>query len=305
MRPTDNTKYFWDELGKIPRYKINKPIFLHHYTSIAALLNIIKTGTFRLTKIDYLNDSSETQRFADYIDSFLQYYLQEQYLKSYPGFEEAQEKGEVNPTYKVQKEFLKTFKQEAKNVYIGSFTFLHDDLSQWRGYGSSASSCKISFGTEWLYKIINSNYVVEHLPGKFFLLPCNYYADFSAGSELFKLTSDYHGYILIKNSGPKYDWKKILDMWIEFTIDTSPMFKDNAFHAEKEWRIVYFPTDEAMKNLKYREGQSGVIPYFDLKLFDVPFQKNELIHESDFKVIVGHFSQTGFIVRSTKTKVCE
>ena len=104
---------------------------LHHYTSLEALLSIVKTGTLWASNVHYLNDSSESElglgimeqvasearKLADGIDAeFLTFFL----------------------------EWLENRVFEGASVYVLCFSEARDQLSQWRGYTAHGRGVCIS-----------------------------------------------------------------------------------------------------------------------------------------------------------------
>lgn len=303
MTPAQSLYYYLEEWenyrnqgkseGQVQLKKgVGQPVtkrYLYHYTSSAALINIIKTGKLRLTKIDYLNDYSELLSFAERIVKHFEMWIDEHPYKDYDGIEEDIERYGHLPKVRLKNHFFEDFKRVFKNVYVACFSTKGNDLSQWRAYCPPSGGYSIAFSIDSLKKL-ESGILKEQLPGTLKLLQCHYDSTMS---------DDVNFHIFMKDHMIKYiedfegnhlrEYNELWKSWTNFTIGVSPMFKNIAFRDEAEWRIVYFPDEEkgAMKNLKYREGRSGLIPYFDLKLFDVPFEKNEIIGESDFNVMVG------------------
>lgn len=55
----------------------------------------------------------------------------------------------------------------------------------------------------------------------------------------------------------------------EEVVKYAPFFKHSAFHEEQEWRLTYFPTENAYSNrIKFRSGSLGIIPYAEIGVAD-------------------------------------
>jgi len=75
----------------------------------------------------------------------------------------------------------------------------------------------------------------------------------------------------------------------------APSLKDPSFQEEQEWRLFSHSIDLSNDQIKFREGTSMIIPYYDLKLesVDIGFPISE--------VIIGPTPNKSLSFQSTKT----
>lgn len=215
------------------------PELLFHYTKSKGLIGIIKEGKIRITRIDYLNDSSELQLAFDYIRDEIK-----QQLK---GIEKKRTDNELNHMMR-DLEFIDP--KRPINICIASFTKRGNQLSQWRGYCEVGNGYSLGFDGIGL-----KNLVLEYslLNGKHYrLCPCEY-----KEKEQRRLIKD------LVNSTPIEDF-----LFQKEALSLAPTIKSDKFEEEDEWRLISPPL--TYKGAEFREGKSSIIPYwqFDLRITD-------------------------------------
>ena len=220
---------------------------LFHYTDSQGFLGITDKKVLWATDCKHLNDRSEYRHACELIREI------------------ARERGEyeTDPNIKAQLRHLANFANDIPTPAIGLISFSEhgDQLSQWRAYGGSTGYA-ISFNFEALREKAQSE--------KWLLVRCIH--DRDKQRELLRKLIDLalNGPVtsfgndefnaLFSNS-PFRPGINIVDLLPQFAL----LFKNNGFSEENEWRLI--SVNEAKhKDIKFRPGRSGVIPYFEFDL---------------------------------------
>jgi hypothetical protein len=150
------------------------------------------------------------------------------------------------PAVDVIVEYLKQWAEYA--VFIASFSAKRDDLSQWRGYCQGDEGYAIGF-------VPNEDAATTLAKNDFSLLPCVYDEAVQRAA-----THQLINEALEKWTGPA-DGQPFLDRFLR----VAPMFKDQAFAGEEEWRIASRPARfediPHVPGAQYRASDSMAIPY--------------------------------------------
>ena len=227
----------------------NKPLILHHYTSLDAALNILKNREIWLFHSEYLNDSSEIgrsisliknriERRIDYAKNISHYRVEEQFFS------------EVMSKYD-----SKTSLHEAFIFCMseGHLTGLNrqDVLSAWRAYGKDGRGVCLSFdsghftvprgattGTR-LSRVIYDERLQEKILD-------------SILDEGFKLHSS------MSNT------QEAVDVSVAALVFMMPVLKHTAFSEEREWRFIYLPEnqDPTASKMRFHIRNELLIPFY-------------------------------------------
>lgn len=268
---------------RIPR----KPLF--HYTSYKGLLGIVTDKKIRATYYPFLNDSTEYQHGIR---------LGKKYLKKF--IERTSRKFHSTLSYSEMKSIEERWNYiENVPVFVCSFTEKDDLLSQWRGYCNDGGVC-LGFDFSKLGKSI--------LRQGFYLNKCIY--NEKAKEMEMKRLWDKSIKGTSREGKSKNNWLVLVALnFIGECMQVSPIFKDESFSEEKEWRLISYSYRFNIHDsrIKFREGKCPIlIPYveFELTENDKPF--------SFSKVIIGPTSENKELSKSsilsfflTKGVVCE
>jgi hypothetical protein len=245
------------------------PAQLWHYTSMAAMQGIIDSGEMYATDARFLNDADELIHAAKYTDDFLS--------------KESRDPRVVDfVRYQVAEAFkdLLSLSNPYRN-YVTCFTTLEDDLSQWRAYSHGSAGISLAFDFRSLGSV------------RTLLAPCIYEDEEKKAMLLFALKTLFEVAEAHLSSDPRLllihpdpldeldlssELKKQLPLikqninlataklWLPF-ITILPLFKNRAFKAEEEWRIVRLQ-DESSESLPlfFRARQDSLVPTLKLNV---------------------------------------
>ncbi|MDK2595220.1 DUF2971 domain-containing protein [Pseudoalteromonas obscura] len=167
------------------------------------------------------------------------------------------------------------------DVYVSSFSEKPDLLSQWRGYCPPGRGICIGFSRDVLEEYCREN--------NFDLKKC-VYSEAEQNSEMKKLIRkcqaefpmptasrteydkfesndrvkhelDYRQYVM--NGEGKILADSALRNLCDSINKLAPLFKDNGFHEESEWRII---AENPTCKINFRAGSSHLIPYITLPI---------------------------------------
>jgi Protein of unknown function (DUF2971) len=221
---------------------------LFHYTSLEGLLGILESKSIWATNILYLNDVSEL--------SYALGLLKEQIRNIQKGL------GNVLMHEYLFFQILRELIEDEDFIpsgrlgyYVCSFSQEEDLLSQWRGYCPKGVGVSLGFKFSKLRECAQSYG---------FLIKRCIYNENKQLDQLRKLSNSTLKQI--KRIVTKEKEKKLrLDFILKF-IKLAPIFKHPKFEEEREWRIIAGLKSEATKSIKFRPGQSMIIPYIEIRL---------------------------------------
>ncbi len=221
---------------------------LHHYTSVDALLSILKSKVLWATNIRYLNDSTESElglsltrrvadearRTAEGIDSEILTYLIE---------------------------WLDRPRSQAASVYVLSFSEAHNQLSQWRGYTKYGQGVCLSVDS-WL--------LVNRMQAQGWTLQnCRYnetsqlaWADAILARIRREAAAGYSGIEEDKTNG----FETVLRKTLSDLLQVAATIKHDAFVQEQEVRFISPMIDVSDDRVGYRSGKTTRIPYVKFAL---------------------------------------
>lgn len=237
------------------------PEYLYHYTTQRGLVGIIQSRSIWATSIHYMNDSMELQHAISLVKS-------ECYRRT----------NDSKPAQPVWAEISKRI-DTISSIYIYVFSLSEegDQLSQWRGYCPNGGFSLAFLSTRL------KNAAVSH---NFSLVRCIY--EYHEQQKVVSLLlddcfSDEEGH----STAPD-QLDKSMSQFLNRFLSMAPALKDRSFSEEKEWRLVSWPIPSTDKRVRVREGNSTLIPYYEMNLEDEA-QTNDKGHLAlPFnKVIVG------------------
>jgi hypothetical protein len=268
----------WKALGDEPAFKalgvsfLPPPPILYHYTSMAALLSIVKTGRIRATHFRYLNDSSEVTTMLDAVRERLTERIHQ--AASADKVRELRQLADVMKTPKLINEFVASFSEHG------------DDLSQWRSYCHDGG---VSLG--FAAGALRSQWVSDPSGGKSSWVGGSLVKVRYLGGEV---VDDLDS--IIDNTlelGRALDGKEGFFGKIE-RIDAAralltllaPSYKHHAFRHECEWRMILAKPHKPMPGQRFRVGASTLVPYIEVDLNrDLEFKLSEKYMLN--KVVIG------------------
>lgn len=238
---------------------------LYHYTSQFGFLGIIQAGGVWASHTSFLNDSSECSH----------------------AFETAKEMVEAILDYD---DYLDIFTftlssalewADTPNLFITSFSEKADLLSQWRGYCPSGAGMCVGFDVQSIksycaengYRFEQCIYDRDSLSEKIRQLIDTCWCKFPhpplGRAEFARLSPEQsvnfsHEYRMSVTVGEhKTQAVGAINWFCEELAQLAPLYKNEGFHEEAEWRIV---VKHPQSPLKYRAGISCLIPYVELKI---------------------------------------
>lgn len=239
---------------------------LYHYTSLNGILGILGSQTIWATHASYLNDSSEFFHglsFAKQVAGGI--FMDDDYLAAF-GWAVRHGLEAVS----------------ADNLYVASFSEKPDLLSQWRGYCPAGAGICLGFAVPQLKSFCDAKgYRLEQCfyehPEQFqrvealvrecfemFPKPRLTRREYESLDSKAKVDADF-AYRLRTSEGPEKPQADAAVQWLCAEVaELAPLFKNEGFHEEKEWRIV---AKEPKGQIKFRASSSYLAPYVELELF--------------------------------------
>ncbi|MCP9759182.1 DUF2971 domain-containing protein [Aquitalea sp. S1-19] len=238
---------------------------LYHYTSLNGILGILGSRSIWATHATFLNDASEFLHglsYAKHVAGGI--FMEDDYLAAF-GW--------------AVRHGLETV--SADSLYVASFSEKADLLSQWRGYCPSGAGICLGFAVPQLknfcdargYRLEKCIYQhqdqlqsVEALVRECFekfpkpRLSREEYDSFDSKGQV-DAEIDYR---LQTSEGPEKLQADAAVQWLCAAIaEIAPLFKNEGFHEESEWRIV---ANEPQEQVKFRASSSYLAPYVELEL---------------------------------------
>lgn len=218
---------------------------LFHYTTQQGLIGIIQNKSLWATKIQYLNDAKEMSLTAELVKSRLHKLMKPHWDAN-------------NPKYDKIISSLRSV--ESINIFVFSLSEKGDLLSQWRAYSQNGIGYSIGFEYDLLENIMKSNH--------FKLAKCIY--DINIQYKIIdEIINEFMSSFSTMEETPKLGPNSIDEITNRFSnriLQIAPMLKDKSFEEEQEWRLISEPKSVKDDKMRYREGKSMVIPYFELEI---------------------------------------
>lgn len=188
----------------------DKGELIYHYTSIDALLNILKEKKIRLMNSDYTNDSKEISYLADIV------------------FADACKQMDDPTIIQLFEEYYRS--SYSSPVYFTSFSELEDDAAQWERYADNGLGVRVAFSKKRLLDIF----------GKWVQIKKVYYPPQSGNTT--RITKKVVDYCVSKRGKADLIYYELFRQSI--------WYKHQTFKAEKEVRMVACETEWKKAKLK-------------------------------------------------------
>ena len=234
---------------------------------------------FWATSILYLNDSAEFHHVRDLVSEWIKKTRTENSM----GFPKEFRLLKGRETVFVRFLERQLSWSKALNTFVISFSEVYDDLSQWRAYGTGGGYC-LGFAPSVLRQIgkgqgfnlvqcIYKPEVKNQLIGELMEESLRRFNEIEAQITDDDLASGLGIYVDLQ---PSATLSALGDEFFGKAQELASRIKNEAFEAEREWRLVSFkaPTQQT---LQFRNGASMLIPYC---LFQLPPEKEVLpVHQ--------------------------
>lgn len=247
------------------------PPVLFHYTSMEGLLSIAESGRIRATHIRYLNDWSEAETLWGLVLKRLQ---------------ERRDSANSAERTRLSEIIDLARARRPPSDFVASFSEEGDDLSQWRSYcpgqaGFSIGFSSTSLRSQWVSDPVGGqpSFVGAKLLRVAYLSKTNMSEIDRAIDDGLQLGAQLHGGMGF--FGP-ISGQQAVSAWFSVI---APSYKDLAYSAEREWRIVVSKPHKPMPGQRFRAGKSTVIPYVEV----------ELNRDLDFKLSEEHMIRKVFV----------
>jgi len=239
---------------------------LYHYTTQSGLLGIIRSREMWVTHTQYLNDRREFVHGVDLVREEISRLL------------------ETSPVDSSRTENLMRMRRalywtpESINVCVCSFSEDQDSLSQWRAYSAGTSGFAIGFPAD----LLTAAAAIK----EWYLAPCVY--DPLQQLEIIRSLveevleenlSGATGDEIYEDGNERSVHLEMGGNLVAYLNRYAPIFKDESFRAEKEWRVISRPLFNSSKSFDFREGRSLLIPYSKLPLSgeDLEFRLHKIV----------------------------
>lgn len=224
------------------------PPTLFHYSTLAGLLGIVSSKALWATDIRFLNDSQELRHFGQLLRNAVA--LRQSALSS------------PNPVLTQLAEWLPTRLADGPLLFVTSLTKNGNLLSQWRGYCPHGKGVSLGFQVAPI--------VTRMAPQGFSLARCIYDPKRQRDlvSEILDAVLTYAESLgPDPTTAPGESFRTaFLDIEDEL-LWLAAIFKDPSFSEEEEWRLISPPfSNYVSPSVKYREGKSSLVPYFEIPL---------------------------------------
>ncbi|MCK0509571.1 DUF2971 domain-containing protein [Aromatoleum buckelii] len=283
--------------------------FLYHYTSLNGILGILSSRRIWATHASYLNDASEFFHglsFAKQLAGGI--FMEDDYLAAF-GWAVRHGLEAVS----------------ADELYVASFSEKADLLSQWRGYCPAGAGLCLGFDVDQLrtfcqgkgYRLEQCIYEhreqiqqVEDLVSKCFegfpkprLTRC----DFENLDSKSKVDAEINYRLRTSEGSEKPQADAAIERLCAEITEIAPLFKNQGFHEEAEWRIVARHPEEPTK---FRTASSYLAPYVELEVLSEPAESalreviigpnpNQRRCESSVKMLLASFGLSEVEVKTS------
>lgn len=223
---------------------------LHHYTSVDALMSILRTRSLWATNVRYLNDSSESE-----LGLALMREVAEEARRTATGID--------SEILAFATEWLDGRKLDSSAVYVLSFSAAHNQLSQWRGYTRYGQGVCLS---------IDSALLVRRMQAQGWTFQnCRYQRTSQltwADAILSRLRREA---AMMFTGGGEYtrdDFDVALRNCLSDLLQVAATIKHEAFEHEHEVRFISPMINIGDHRIAYRPGKATPVPYIEFRLAD-------------------------------------
>lgn len=239
---------------------------LYHYTSLSGIVGILRSRSIWATHASYLNDASEFFHGLDFAKQVAgEIFMKDDYLAAF-GWAVRHGLEAVS----------------ADDLYVASFSEKADLLSQWRGYCPAGAGLCLGF---------DFGHLRDFCQARGYRLEQCIYGHSQQIQQVEALVSQclerFPKPTLARSDYEKLDSKGQVNAEIDYRLRTSegsdkpqadaavgwlcaeiselaPLFKNEGFHEESEWRIVAKGPREPVQ---FRPSSSYLAPYVELEVF--------------------------------------
>ncbi len=241
---------------RVERTYVNDPEYrpligpLHHYTSLTALLSIIKSKRLWATNIRYLNDSSESELGLTRMKQ-----IAEEARITASGIELEILNYILN--------WLDKPRSDTQSVYLLSFSEARNQLSQWRGYTTYGQGVCLS---------IDSGVLVNRMQDQGWTFQnCRYgHASQLAWADAilsrFRREAALHWADSAKDRN--HDLETVFQNCLSDLLQVAATIKNDGFTEEREVRFISPMINISDPRISYRQGKTICIPYVEFQLAD-------------------------------------
>lgn len=270
---------------------------LYHYTSLSGMLGILRSRSIWATHASYLNDASEFLHGLEFAKQVAgNIFMEDDYLAT---FGWAVRHGLEVPS--------------PDDLYVASFSEKADLLSLWRGYCPPGAGLCLGFDFDNLR---------DFCEAKGYRLEQCLYEHNQQVQQIEELVTQGLGRFpkpaLARTAYQKLDSKGRVNVDLDYRLRTSagpdkpqadaavdwlcteisklaPLFKNEGFHEESEWRIV---AKRQQEHIQFRTTESYLAPYVELGILSdtavsamreviIGPNPNQLRCESSIKMLLG------------------
>lgn len=224
---------------------------LYHYTSLSGLCGIVESGVLWATNVHYLNDSAEIR----YATGLLRQRARERSADA----EGSDLKCLTQLTEWIDHGFVLNHM-----LFVCSLTPNGNLLSQWRAYAPAGRGVSIGFNPEQLIDAADAQ--------GFFFVQCVYDPNTHKAlvdellNDILRTASDM-GEADRMSRHPSQSYYDCFEEYEDYLLTLAAQLKHPAFSEEEEWRAVgQVVRDLRHPSIKFREGRSRLIPYWDFEL---------------------------------------
>jgi hypothetical protein len=227
------------------------PPVLYHYTSMEVLERITSAGAVWASDIDFLNDSSEYVNAKAFIKEELEKRtVHDDVLKDLVSSQVGQMYHEL----------------DHPDVFVTSFSKDGDSLPQWRGYCPTGLGVAIGFNP-WALKVgelgLSPVAVLSSKedPIAMNLLQCVY----TEKQKLTLIGAHIENYLRkARREAPSRDPFGSGMLLRALTDFCCPLFKDESFQEEREWRLTVISHCKDIPDRHFRIGRSTLVPFIKI-----------------------------------------
>jgi hypothetical protein len=235
---------------------------LSHYTNQKGLLGILQGHRLWASNIRFLNDHREYEFGFDLIS---------QQLKRIR-IEAIAEKDDARRRHLDEMHNAMALYRPHRSVYIACWSEVDDDLGQWRAYSGGGTGFAIRMSWSTLKQLAERQ--------QYIFAACIYEPEEHERRAREIIDVSLTEMLDDEQHGIQYEPAGPADKFVYRVLRFAPLFKDQSFQAEREWRLITdYPVAEAGANFHVREGRSMPIPYveFALRAEGVPVDIDEIV----------------------------